>query len=83
LLYSFNDKLSTGWRTEVFWDPYGAATGSRSTFYDTSLVVTEKSKPWLWFRGEARYDWSQFTHPFSDGTRSGQLTLIVATIILF
>ncbi len=83
VLYSFNEKLSGGWRSEVFWDPYGAATGSRSTFYETSLEVTEKFKPWLWLRGEARYDWSQFTHPFSDGTRSGQLTLAVATVVLF
>ena len=83
LLYTINDKWSTGWRAEVFWDPYGAATGSRSTFYETSFVLTEKPKPWLWIRGEARYDWSQFTHPFSDGTRSSQLTLMIATIILF
>jgi hypothetical protein len=83
LLYTINDKLSTGWRAEVFWDPYGAATGSRSTFYETSLVLTHKPLPWLWIRGEARYDWSQFTHPFSDGTRSGQATLMIATIILF
>ena len=82
-LYSFNDKLSGGWRAEVFWDPYGAATGSRSTFYETSFELTEKFKPWLWLRGEVRYDWSQFTHPFSDGTRSSQLTLLVATIVLF
>ena len=46
------------------------------------MELTEKFKPWLWLRGEARYDWSQFTHPFSDGTRSGQLTLLVATIVL-
>ena len=83
LLYSFNDKLSTGWRAEVSWDPYGAATGSRSTYYDTSVVLTHKPKPWLWIRGEARYDWSQFSDPYSDGTRSSQLTLTVATIFLF
>jgi Putative beta-barrel porin-2, OmpL-like. bbp2 len=82
-LYTFNDKLVGGWRGEVFWDPYGAATGSRSTFYETAVVLTEKPKPWLWFRGEARFDWSQFTHPFSDGTRSSQLTLAIATIVLF
>jgi Putative beta-barrel porin-2, OmpL-like. bbp2 len=82
-LYNFTDELSGGWRSEVFWDPYGAATGSRSTFYETSLVLTLKPKPWLWLRTEARYDWSQFTHPFSDGTRSSQLTLAVATYLLF
>ena len=65
LLYSLTDKLSTGWRAEVFWDPYGAATGSRSTYYDTSLMLMDKAKPWLWFRAEARYDWSQFSHPYS------------------
>ncbi len=83
LLYDFNDKLTGGWRSEVFWDPYGAATGSRSTFYEMSLVLTAKPKPWLWIRPEARYDWSQFTHPFSDGTRSSQLTLTISTILLF
>jgi len=82
-LYSINDKLSTGWRAKVFWDPYGAATGSRSTYYDTSLVFTYKPEPWLWLRAEARYAWSQFSHPYSDGTRSSQLTLIVGTIVLF
>ncbi len=82
-LYTFNDKISGGWRGEIFWDPYGAATGSRGTYYDTSLVLTHKPKPWLWLRGEARYDWSQFSHPYSDGTRSSQLTLLVATYFLF
>jgi hypothetical protein len=67
----------------VFWDPFGAATASRSTFYEESLVLTYKPKPWIWICGEARYDWSQFSHPFSDGTRSSQLTLAIATILLF
>jgi hypothetical protein len=83
LFYSFTDKLSGGWRSEVFFDPYGAATSSRSTFYEESLALTWKPKDWLWIRSEARYDWSQFSHPFSDHTRSSQLTLAIATIILF
>jgi Putative beta-barrel porin-2, OmpL-like. bbp2 len=83
VIYNFTDKLSGGWRSEVFWDPYGAATGSRSTFYEMSLVLTAKPKPWLWIRPEARYDWSQFTHPFSNGTCSSQLTLAISTILLF
>jgi hypothetical protein len=82
-LYDFTEKLSGGWRSEIFWDPYGAATGSRSTFYEISLVLTAKPKPWLWIRPEARYDWSQFTQPFSDGTRSSQLTMTISTIFLF
>jgi hypothetical protein len=82
-LYDFTDKVTGGWRSEVFWDPYGAATRSRSTFYEMSLVLTAKPRPCLWLRAEARYDWSQFTHPFSDGTRSSQLTLAIATIVLF
>jgi Putative beta-barrel porin-2, OmpL-like. bbp2 len=82
-IYSFSDKLTGAWRSEIFWDPYGAATSSRSTFYEQSLSLTAKPKPWLWIRPEARFDWSQFTHPFSDGTRSSQLTLAIATILLF
>jgi hypothetical protein len=82
-LYAFNDKVTGVWRSEVFFDPYGAATGSRSTFYEMTLGLPMKPKPWLWFRPEARYDWSQFTHPFSDGTRAGQLTLAFDVIVLF
>jgi hypothetical protein len=82
-VYNFTDKLTGAWRSEIFWDPYGAATGSRSTFYEFSLALTHKPKPWIWIRPEARYDWSQFTHPFNDGTRSSQLTLAISTILLF
>jgi hypothetical protein len=82
-LYNFTDKVTGVWRSEVFWDPYGAATGSASNFYEITLGFQTKPKPWLWFRPEARYDWSQFTHPYSDGTRSSQLTLAFDVIILF
>jgi hypothetical protein len=83
LLYSFTDKLQGGWRTEIFWDPYGAATGSRGTYYETTLTLRATPKPWLWIQPEARYDWTQFTHPFSDNTRSSQFLLAISTIILF
>jgi hypothetical protein len=82
-LYAFTDKVTGVWRSEVFWDPYGAATSSASTFYEITLGLQTRPKPWLWFRPEARYDWSQFTHPFNDGTRKGQLTLAFDVIVLF
>ena len=82
-LYAFSDKVTGVWRSEAFFDPYGAATGSRSTFYEMTLGLQTKPKPWLWVRPEARYDWSQFTHPFSDGTRASQLTLAIDVIVLF
>jgi hypothetical protein len=82
-LYTLNDKWSGGWRSEIFWDPYGAATGSRGVYYEESLEATYKPRDWLWIRPELRYDWSQFTHPFSDNTRSSQFTFSIATILLF
>jgi hypothetical protein len=82
-LYNLTDKVTGVWRSEVFWDPYGAATGSASTYYEMTVGLQTRPRPWLWFRPEARYDWSQFTHPFSDGTRFSQLTLAFDVIVLF
>ncbi len=48
-----------------------------------TLGLVYKPKPWLWFRPEARYDWAQFTRPFSDGTRGSQLTLAIDVILQF
>ena len=83
-LYSFNDKLTGVWRSEVFWDPTGVRTGTDGgRFYEQTLGLIYKPKSWLWFRPEARYDWSQFVKPYSDGTRSSQLTLAFDVIFLF
>ncbi len=84
-LYTFDsDQKYTGvWRSEVFKDSNGTATGDADTFYEMTLGLVYKPKPWLWFRPEARYDWAQFTKPFSDGTRGSQLTLAIDVIIQF
>lgn len=82
-LYQFNEKVTGVWRSEVFWDPYGLATGAADTYYEMTLGLNVRPKPWIWVRPEARYDWAQFHKPFSDGTRSSQLTLAFDVIFLF
>jgi hypothetical protein len=82
-LYQFNDRVTGVWRTEIFWDPYGLATGIADTFHEMTLGLQIRPHPWLWIRPEARYDWGQFTHPFSDGTRKSQLTLSFDVVVLF
>ena len=83
-LYSFNDKLTGVWRSEVFWDRTGVRTGTTGgRFYEQTLGLIYKPKSWLWIRPEARYDWAQFVKPFSDGKRSDQLTLAFDVILLF
>ncbi|MDX2037193.1 MAG: outer membrane beta-barrel protein [Isosphaeraceae bacterium] len=82
-LYSFNDKLTGVWRTEWFKDTSGARTGFADNFYEITLGAIYKPQPWLWVRPEARYDWSQFTTPYSGGTRDSQLTLAFDVIVLF
>jgi hypothetical protein len=82
-LYQFNEKLTGVWRTEVFWDPYGLATGVADVFHEITLGFNYRPEPWLWVRPEVRYDWSQYTHPYNDGTRSSQLTLAFDVVFLF
>jgi hypothetical protein len=76
-------KVTGMWRTEIFWDPYGLATGVADVFHEMTLGLNIQPKPWLWIRPEARYDWAQYTHPFNDGTRNSQLTLALDVIFLF
>lgn len=82
-LYSFNEKVTGVWRAEVFRDNNGVRTGFADNFYEQTLGLIWKPKPWLWVRPEARYDWAQFTHPYSDGTRNSQLTLAADVILLY
>jgi hypothetical protein len=82
-LYQFNEKVTGVWRTEIFWDPYGLATGVADVFHEITLGLNIRPKPWVWVRPEARYDWSQYTHPYNDGTRSSQLTLAFDVVFLF
>jgi len=82
-LYNFTPKVQGVWRSEIFRDNNGAVTGSADNYYEITLGLPYKPKPWLWIRPEARYDWAQYHHPFSDGTRSSQLTLAFDIIIQF
>ncbi|AGA29801.1 outer membrane beta-barrel protein [Singulisphaera acidiphila] len=82
-LYGFNDKLTGVWRSEVFRDNNGVRTGFADNFYEQTLGLIYKPKPWLWLRPEARYDWAQFTTPYNDGTRNSQFTLAIDAILLY
>jgi hypothetical protein len=82
-LYEFNDHLTGVFRAEIFRDDDGLATGFADTFHELTLGALIKPHPWLWVRPEIRYDWAQFTHPYDDGTRKGQLTLATDIVIQF
>jgi Putative beta-barrel porin-2, OmpL-like. bbp2 len=82
-LYQFTDKVQGVWRSEIFRDNNGAATGSADNYYEVTLGAVYKPRPWLWVRPEARFDRAQYTHPFNDGTRSSQVTLAFDIIIQF
>jgi hypothetical protein len=77
-------KITGAWRFEAFRDNNGAATGVAADYFETSLGLILKPKPWLWVRPEARYDWVRGSaHPFSNDTRSSQLILDFDIIVLF
>ncbi len=82
-LYQFTGKFQGVWRSEIFRDNNGAATGSADNYYEITLGGVYKPKPWLWVRPEARYDWAQYHRPFSDGKRGDQLTLAFDIIVQF
>ena len=82
-LYQITPKLTGVWRSEIFWDPYGLATGNADTYHEITLGLVYKPKDHIWIRPEVRYDWSQFTHPYNDGTRNSQLTMGFDIIFLF
>ncbi len=82
-LYDFTDKVQGVWRSEIFRDNNGAVTGAANNYYEITLGLPNKPRAWLWFRPEARYDWAQFHHPFSDGRRGSQLTLAFDVIVQF
>ena len=45
-LYQITPKVTGVWRSEIFWDPYGLATGNADTYHEITLglsVQTERS----------------------------------------
>ena len=77
------DIMTAVWRSEVFRDNNGVRTGFADNFYEMTLGFIIKPKPYIWIRPEVRYDWAQFTHPYTDGTRNSQFTIGVDAILLF
>src|SRR5262249_16643066 len=69
-LYEFTEKVSGVWRSEIFRDPYGLATGNADTYHEITRGLVYNSGDHIWIRPEVRYDWVRFTHSFNDGTRS-------------
>lgn len=89
-LYNFTDQLTGVWRSEVFWDQQGGRTGLTNgtrfvgdRFYEMTLGMIYKPKPYLWLRPEARYDWSQYHPAYTDNTRKSQFTLGFDVILLY
>ena len=82
-LYSFNDKLTGVWRSEIFRDNNGVRTGFAANYSEFTLGLIYKPKPYLWVRPEARYDFANGAIPYNDGTRTSQFTLGFDIILLF
>ena len=79
-----HDKLTGVWRSEVFRDNNGVRTGFADNFYELTLGLIYKPKPWLWIRPEARYDFGRSSAtPYNDGTRNSQFTLAIDVILLY
>jgi hypothetical protein len=77
------DVLTAVWRSEVFRDNNGARTGYAANFYEMTVGLIAKPKPYLWIRPEARYDWCQGASPYANGTRNSQFTFGIDAIILY
>ena len=82
-LYSFNDKFTGVWRSEIFRDNNGVRTGTAGDYMEFTLGGIYKPKPYLWIRPEARYDFTNGAKVYNDNTRSSQLTLGFDIILLF
>ena len=82
-LYSFGEKLTGVWRSEIFRDNNGVRTGFSANYAEFTLGLIYKPKSYIWIRPEARYDFANGATPYNDGTRSSQLTLAVDAILLF
>lgn len=82
-LYSFNEKLTGVWRSEIFRDNNGVRTGTAADYNEFTLGAIYKPKPYIWIRPEARYDFTNGPKVYNDNTRNSQLTLAFDIILLF
>lgn len=83
LLYELTPKLTGVSRLEVFRDNNGFVLPAADNYYEMTYGLIYKPCPALWIRPEVRYDWAQFTKPYDDGTRGGQLTMAFDVIVQF
>lgn len=83
LLYKLGDRTTGVFRLDALRDRNGSRTGYDDTFYETTLGLILKPKPWLWFRPEVRYDWADGKPPYNDGQSRRQLTFGFDVIFLF
>lgn len=82
-LYSFNDKWTGVWRSEVFRDDDGARTGFATNFSEITLGLIYKPVPYIWIRPEARYDWARSGTPYNGGNSNSQFTIGLDAILLY
>ncbi|WP_161602433.1 outer membrane beta-barrel protein [Tautonia marina] len=83
-LYELDPKLTAVWRSEIFRDDDGVIFGTTSdTYYEMTLGLNYKPRPWFWVRPEVRFDWSQTGTPYDDGQAGSQITLNVDAILLY
>lgn len=82
-LYEFSDRLTAVLRGEVFRDVNGVRTGYNDTYYETTLGLIIKPRPWLWFRPEVRWDWAAGEPVYNDEKSNHQFTYGFDMIFLF
>ena len=82
-LYEFSDRLTAVLRGEVFRDVNGVRTGYNDTYFETTLGLIIKPRPWLWFRPEVRWDWANGEPVYNDEKSNHQFTYGFDMIFLF
>lgn len=85
LVYALNGTVSAALRGEWFRDQNGfRVTNVPASYYETTLGMNWKPKPWLLLRTEARFDWTDGPEQvFDGGTRGSQLTIGTNAAISF
>lgn len=83
LLYEWKPEVTGVARAEAFFDPSGLRSNVAGTYYETTLGLILKPKPYFWIRPELRYDWSAAGQPFNVGRSPDQFALGLDAIFLF
>lgn len=83
LTYEVAAPFAIVWRAEWFRNVAGSRTGYPGDFYESTLGAVVKPRDRLWIRPEVRFDWSNPSRPFNDGTSRHQLTIGLDVILIF